>query len=60
MIDIISKSREKANYNLNIAKAIQLNKELSLTLLFTKVLGGFHLNSCWLNCGREVKKRLIF
>ncbi len=56
MLIVFPKLGVKANHILNIAKAVQLNNEISPTLFNTERLGNFSLNTCRFSC--EVWKQL--
>lgn len=51
MLIVFSKAGARANYILNIAKAVQLNNRISPTLFNTERKGESRLNSCRFSCG---------
>ena len=58
MMSIIQIGEPKTNYILNIAKAVQLNREIIPHLFIPIRLGIFPLNICRFNC--EVWKQLNY
>lgn len=56
MLTVFSKVGARANYILNIAKAVQLNNRISPTLSNTERKGESRLNTCRFSC--EVWKQL--